>query len=290
MSDELKPCPFCGCTDVYSDPDTCRIFGERTGYNYAVACSNCEAVSLGCETLEGAVEEWNTRAQLIPAVKPLVWEDYPADDGPVMSKSVALHGTYFIVDDTDDFSGLYVQLISHDKAQWWQHVRSTCETLVENVHSVDLGPLKAAAQADHDARLRASLDMTDPADEVTHLRAQLAAAEAKLAKVEAYAEELDQELRDTQDRANAFATKEYYTEMRAERAEAKNKKLALELLAAQGQAADAINDRLAFGERVRKKAIRLIDLLSLGRSHSAHKAMVQAIRAIDLDALAEGDE
>lgn len=126
--------------------------------------------------------------------------------------------------------------------------------------------------------------------EVTHLRAQLAAAEAKLAKVEAYAEELDQELRDTQDRANAFATKEYYTEMRAERAEAKNKKLALELLAAQGQAADAINDKLAFGERVRKKAIRLIDLLSLGRSHSAHKAMVQAIRAIDLDALAEGDE
>ena len=34
-------------------------------------------------------------------------------------------------------------------------------------------------------------------------------------------EELEAELLETQDRANAFATKEYYTEMRAERAEAK---------------------------------------------------------------------
>ena len=91
-------------------------------------------------------------------VVPLEWEDHPADDGPVMSKAEALHGTYFIVDDTDDFSGLYVQLISHDKAQWWQHVRSTCETLVENVHSDDLGPLKAAAQADYEARVLAALE------------------------------------------------------------------------------------------------------------------------------------
>lgn len=34
-------------------------------------------------------------------------------------------------------------------------------------------------------------------------------------------EELVKELQNTEDRANAFATKEYYTEMRAERAEAK---------------------------------------------------------------------
>lgn len=34
-------------------------------------------------------------------------------------------------------------------------------------------------------------------------------------------EELVKELQDTEDRANAFATKEYHTEMRAERAEAK---------------------------------------------------------------------
>jgi uncharacterized coiled-coil DUF342 family protein len=34
-------------------------------------------------------------------------------------------------------------------------------------------------------------------------------------------DELEAELQETQDRANAFATKEYYTEMRAERAESK---------------------------------------------------------------------
>jgi len=93
-----------------------------------------------------------------PRVKPLVWEDYPADDGPVMSKAVTLYGTYFIVYDTDDFSGLYLELISHDDARWWQHVRSTCETLMENIHDDDLAPIKAAAQADYEARILAALE------------------------------------------------------------------------------------------------------------------------------------
>lgn len=53
------------------------------------------------------------------------------------------------------------------------------------------------------------------------LQDQLEAARADAEEAEAYAEELEQELRDTQDRANAFAIKEYYTEMRAERAEIK---------------------------------------------------------------------
>jgi hypothetical protein len=93
-----------------------------------------------------------------PRVKPLVWEDHPADDDAVISKAVALHGTYFIVDDTDDFTGLYLQLISHDNAKWWQSVRSTCETLAENIHDDDLGPIKAAAQADYEARILAALE------------------------------------------------------------------------------------------------------------------------------------
>ena len=59
-------------------------------------------------------------------------------------------------------------------------------------------------------------------------------------------------------------------------------------LRAQIAAAEA--DKLAAMERVRKKVITIIDLLSLGRSHSAHKAMVQAIKDLDLDALAEGGE
>lgn len=47
------------------------------------------------------------------------------------------------------------------------------------------------------------------------------AAKRDAEEAEAYAAELEAELSDTQDRANAFATKEYYTEMRAKRAEAK---------------------------------------------------------------------
>ena len=47
------------------------------------------------------------------------------------------------------------------------------------------------------------------------------AAKRDAEEAEAYAAALEAELLATQDRANAFATKEYYTEMRAERAEAK---------------------------------------------------------------------
>ena len=74
------------------------------------------------------------------------------------------------------------------------------------------------------ARLREGAtwdDDTAAADRIEALTEQLAAAQHDAKEAEAYAEEVERELRDTQDRANAFATKEYYTEMRAERAEAK---------------------------------------------------------------------
>lgn len=59
---ELLPCPFCGNSNPYTDDESCRIFGRRTGHNYAVACSNCEVSSLGSETLSEAITAWNTRA------------------------------------------------------------------------------------------------------------------------------------------------------------------------------------------------------------------------------------
>jgi len=68
-------------------------------------------------------------------------------------------------------------------------------------------------------------------DRIEALTEQLAAAQHDAKEAEAYAEEVERELRDTQDRANAFATKEYYTEMRAERAEAKLAKAEAGLLA-----------------------------------------------------------
>jgi Lar family restriction alleviation protein len=66
MSD-LKPCPFCG-EDAYDDKPTFRVFGGRTGHEWAIACSKCEAASPGEDDLELAIRAWNTRA--LPAVQP----------------------------------------------------------------------------------------------------------------------------------------------------------------------------------------------------------------------------
>ena len=98
-------------------------------------------------------------ARLHECVKPLEWDDYPKVDGPVLSKAVTLLGTYFICDDTDDFSGLYLQLVSHDSAQWWRHVRPTRDIILENQHTDDLDPIKAAAQAHYAAQIIEGLDL-----------------------------------------------------------------------------------------------------------------------------------
>lgn len=91
-------------------------------------------------------------------VKELDWEDYPADDGPVISKAITPFGTYFIVDDTDDFTGWYLELISHDNAKWWQHVRSTATHFdVSGYQMDDMEPLKSVAQNDFEKRVLALL-------------------------------------------------------------------------------------------------------------------------------------
>jgi Lar family restriction alleviation protein len=58
--EELKPCPFCG-QEPYNDEETAKNFGKMTGWNYAIACSNCEAKSMGFTTFKEACKEWNTR-------------------------------------------------------------------------------------------------------------------------------------------------------------------------------------------------------------------------------------
>lgn len=145
--------------------EVCEKLQKSQGYSYiGKDMKTCLARDL--EDQRDALQDELDRlkAQAV-TVKPLEWEDYPADDGPVLSKAVALYGTYFIVDDTDDFSGLYLQLISHDSAKWWQHVRSTCDTLLEGIHDENLGPIKAAAQADYEARILSAIS-TRSEDEV----------------------------------------------------------------------------------------------------------------------------
>ena len=61
MSEELKPCPFCGGEVKIED------ISDEDGPYFMIACSNkaCgAAASFGdkSETEEGATEAWNTRA------------------------------------------------------------------------------------------------------------------------------------------------------------------------------------------------------------------------------------
>lgn len=106
----------------------------------------------GVETADAILEQI---ARKIYEVKPLEWTG--DKDAEVWAKAVTQIGTYFICDDTDDFSGFYVELISHDSARWWQHVRSTREMIMDGHHDDDLSPLKASAQADYSSRILAAL-------------------------------------------------------------------------------------------------------------------------------------
>lgn len=63
MSDNLKPCPFCGSA-AYDDKSTWRVFGRRTGHEYAVACGYCEASSPGDDNCQLAIAAWNNRAAI----------------------------------------------------------------------------------------------------------------------------------------------------------------------------------------------------------------------------------
>lgn len=61
MSNELKPCPFCG-----GEPDTDQSYAVGVYYG----CYACDVWRLGAE-------QWNTRAQLsaqsVSAVQPVAW-------------------------------------------------------------------------------------------------------------------------------------------------------------------------------------------------------------------------
>ena len=56
----MLPCPFCG-RPPYTDAETLKVFGKRTGHHFAVACSWCEASAPGANTIEDAADNWNTR-------------------------------------------------------------------------------------------------------------------------------------------------------------------------------------------------------------------------------------
>ena len=76
MSDELKPCPFCGASDP-SDVFVGRL--QSDGRRWAVACEATDCLTEGPHraTKREAIAAWNTRAT--PKVKPLEWVDLYGD-------------------------------------------------------------------------------------------------------------------------------------------------------------------------------------------------------------------
>ena len=57
----LPRCPFCG-HKPFDDDQTARIMGRRVSRTFAVACTNCEAIAAGADTLPEALLNWSTRA------------------------------------------------------------------------------------------------------------------------------------------------------------------------------------------------------------------------------------
>jgi len=59
MTEELKPCPFCG--EDAEIPDY-RTSGLRT-VEWFIQCQRCPAVIECCDTEKEAVKAWNARAK-----------------------------------------------------------------------------------------------------------------------------------------------------------------------------------------------------------------------------------
>ena len=69
MSEELKPCPFCG-----HDASVVGVVGVMK-----VICSNCSASTGPRLSLQGATEDWNRRAIDVDALRKVVAEIKDAD-------------------------------------------------------------------------------------------------------------------------------------------------------------------------------------------------------------------
>ena len=64
MSDELKPCPFCGSTMESFAGMIPSSFAKGDGPVFAVDC-DCQSIGPFRSSMEGAISAWNTRTDAI---------------------------------------------------------------------------------------------------------------------------------------------------------------------------------------------------------------------------------
>ena len=66
MSEELKPCPHCGCQACILEE-----FHEEIGrIKFRVGCKNCLAITFSLyDTKAEAIEAWNEYAEILPCGK-----------------------------------------------------------------------------------------------------------------------------------------------------------------------------------------------------------------------------
>ena len=57
MSNELKPCPFCGGTNIFHIVKSPHEFA----YGHRYVCYSCMAKSPLCKSKDEATQKWNTR-------------------------------------------------------------------------------------------------------------------------------------------------------------------------------------------------------------------------------------
>jgi len=140
MTDQLKPCPFCGGEAMCALP--------TGGWAECKECGGCGPVSGGKRRAD-AIAAWNTRAPV--KVKPLVWDvtGWSGGDGIKGENddewTAHLHGHHYAAYYIAWFGGDVFRLADPDDK-------------VSRHTSLDAA--KAAAQADYEARILAALEDT----------------------------------------------------------------------------------------------------------------------------------
>lgn len=72
--------------------------------------------------------------------------EYVQQDENFVKRADTPFGSYFIIDDTDDFTGWYLDFVSFKELTWFGSGKITSQNLMEHVHEDGTEKLEKAAQ------------------------------------------------------------------------------------------------------------------------------------------------